>query len=174
MQALKTFRPDNRARIALAAALTLLAAGGFFHAAKSSATQTPSALDYFKGTWTVTMKSNPGQPFRWTVKDDLSGGWVAGVVEQNGERISTDFWRQDGRKIERFAFTGGGLFVRLESAGWEAGRLVLGGVASDKAGETKIRETITKENERRFHALWERQESDGRWVVFADETCTKQ
>ncbi|HYG80133.1 MAG TPA: hypothetical protein VD861_07090, partial [Pyrinomonadaceae bacterium] len=159
----KAFRLNGRTRIALAAAaLTLLAAWGFFYAAESNATQPPSALDYFKGTWAVTMKSNPGQPFRWTVRDDLRGGWVVGVVEQNGERISTDFWRQDGKKIERFAFTGGGLFVRLESAGWEAGRLVLDGVASDQTGETRIRETITKENERRFQALWERQDADGR------------
>ncbi|HEY0375975.1 MAG TPA: hypothetical protein VGC87_03370 [Pyrinomonadaceae bacterium] len=170
----KTFRLKNRTRIAFAAALALLAAGWVFYAAKSSTTETPSELDYFKGTWAVTMKSNPRQPFRWTVKDDLRGGWVAGVVEQNGERISTDFWRQSAGKIERFAFTGGGLFVRIESQGWEAGRMVMSGVASDKTGETKIRETITKENERRFHALWERQEADGRWVVFSDETCTKQ
>ena len=170
----KTFPLTNRTRITLAAALALVAAGGFFYAAKSSTTQTPSELDYFKGTWTVTMKSNAKQPFRWTVKDDLRGGWVVGVVEQNGERISTDFWRQDGKKIERFAFTGGGLFVKIESQGWEAGRMVMSGVASDKTGETKIRETITKENERRFHALWEQQNSEGRWVVFADETCTKQ
>jgi hypothetical protein len=170
----KTFQLKNRTRIACAAALALLAAGGFFYATKSSTTEMPSELDYFKGTWTVTMKSNPEQPFRWTVKDDLRGGWVAGVVEQNGERISTDFWRQDGRKIERFAFTGGSLFVRIESTGWEAGRMVLSGVASDKTRETKIRETITKESERRFHALWEREEADGRWVVFSDETCAKQ
>jgi hypothetical protein len=170
----KIFQLKNRTRIALAAALALLAAGGLFYATKSSTTETPSELDYFKGTWTVTMKSNPKQFFRWTVKDDLRGGWVAGVVEQNGERISTDFWRQDGKKIERFAFTGGSLFVRIESTGWEAGRMALSGVASDKTGETKIRETITKESERRFHALWERQEADGRWVVFSDETCEKQ
>ena len=170
----KAFRLNNRTRISLAAALAMLAAGGFFYATKSSTTQTPSDLDYFKGTWTVTMKSNPKLSFRWTVKDDLRDGWVVGVVEQNGERISTDFWRQDGRKIERFAFTGGGLFVKIESAGWESGRMVMSGVASDKTGETKIRETITKENERLFHALWERQDSDGRWAVFADETCAKQ
>ena len=170
----KNFQLKNRTRIAFAAALALLAAGELFYATKSSTSPAPSELDFFKGTWTVTMKSNPGQPFRWTVKDDLRGGWVAGVVEQNGERISTDFWRQGGGKIERFAFTGGALFVRIESTGWEAGRMVLSGVASDKTGETKIRETITKENERRFHALWERQEADGRWVVFSDEMCTKQ
>ena len=169
----KNFQLKNRTRIAFATTLAVLAAGGFFYVTKSSTTETPSELDYFKGTWTVTMKSNPKQPFRWTVKDDLRGGWVAGVVEQNGERISTDFWRQDGTKIERFAFTGGSLFVRIESTGWEAGRMVLSGVASDKTGETKIRETITKESERRFQALWERQEADGRWTVFADELCTK-
>ncbi len=169
----KTFRLTNRTRIVLAAALALLAAGGLFYATKSSTTQAPSDLDYFKGTWTVTMKSNPKQPFRWTVKDDLRGGWMVGVVEQNGERVSTDFWRQDGKKIERFAFTGGGLFVKIESAGWESGRLVLSGIMSDRTGETKVRETITKENDRRFHALWEREDSDGRWVVFSDEVCTK-
>ena len=170
----EAFRLNGRAGIALAAALALVAAGGLIYATKSSTTRTPTDLDYFKGTWTVTVKGNPGQSFRWTVKDDLRGGWVVGVVEQDGERVSTDFWRQDGRRIERFAFTGGGLFVKIESAGWESGRLVLSGVASDRTGETRIRETITRENERRFNALWERQDADGRWVVFADETCTRQ
>lgn len=171
----KNIERNNRTRIAFAVALALLAAGGFFYATKSSTTQTPpSDVDYFKGVWVVTMKSNPKQPFRWTVKDDLRGGWVVGVVEQNGERVSTDFWRQDGKKIERFAFTGGGLFVKIESPGWESRRLVLSGIMSDRTGETKVRETITKENERRFHALWESQDSNGRWVVFSDETCEKQ
>jgi hypothetical protein len=121
------------------------------------------------------MKSNPERPFRWSVREDLKGGWVAGVVEQkNGERVSADFWREDGKRIERFAFTTGGLFVRIESPGWDSARLIFTGVMSDKTGETKVRETITKLSERQFSALWEMQDDQGRWVVFSDETCEKQ
>ena len=107
------------------------------------------------------------------MKEDLQGGWLAGVVEKNGEKVSTDFWRQNGKRIERFAFTAGGMFVKIESNGWESGRLVFTGVASDKTGETKVRETITKVNEREFHALWESASSEGKWTTFADEICTK-
>lgn len=156
-------------------ALALLAAAAFLYAAASPATPAPSALDYFKGNWTVTLKSDPEQSFRWAVREDLKGGWVVGVVEQkNGERVSTDFWREDGKRIERFAFTTGGLFVRIESPGWESSRLIFTGVMSDKTGETRVRETITKINDRRFRALWEMQDEQGRWVVFSDETCAKQ
>jgi len=155
-------------------AFSLLAGGAFLYATKSSTTPAPSGLDYFKGTWTVTMKSNPELSFRWTVRDDLKGGWVVGAVEQNGEKVSADFWREDGKRIERYAFTSGGLFVRIESPGWESARLLFTGVMSDKTGETKVRETITKVNDRQFRALWEMENGPGRWVVFSDETCTKQ
>lgn len=156
-------------------AFALLACGAFAYAPESSTTAAPSALDYFKGTWTVTLKSNPEQPFRWSVREDLKGGWVVGVVEQkNGERVSTDFWREDGKRIERFAFTTGGLFVRIESPGWDSNRLIFTGVMSDRNGETRVRETITKLDARRFRALWEMQDDQGRWVVFSDETCTRQ
>jgi hypothetical protein len=151
----------------------VLAAGGYLHASKCFSSGAATELDYFKGSWTVTLRSNPKEVFRWTVKEDLQGGWLAGVVEKNGEKVSTDFWRQNGKRIERFAFTAGGMFVKIESSGWESGRLVFMGVASDKTGETKVRETITKVNEREFHALWESVSSDGKWMTFADEICTK-
>ena len=160
-------------RIAFALALTVLAAGGFLYATKSQQSETSTGLDYFKGSWTVTLRSNPKQAFKWTVKEDLQGGWLAGVVEQNGEKVSTDFWRQNGKRIERFAFTAGQVFVRIESSGWESDRLVFTGVMSDKGGETKIRETITKVTDRQFNALWERASADGKWTTFADEICTK-
>lgn len=98
---------------------------------------------------------------------------MVGVVEKNGEKVSTDFWRQSDKKIERFAFTASGAFVKIESSGWESDRLVMTGVMSDKTGETKVRETITRVNDRRFQALWERESSDGKWIVFADEICTR-
>jgi hypothetical protein len=164
---------NNRTRIALAIFLASLAAAGFFYAGKSFSSVASSDLDYFKGNWVVALRSNPKETFNWTVKEDLQGGWMAGVVEKNGEKVSTDFWRQGGKKIERFAFTAGGLFVKIESAGWESNRMVLTGVASDKTGETKIRETITKVNDRQFNALWERESADGKWTTFADEICTK-
>ncbi|HEV7376708.1 MAG TPA: hypothetical protein VGN95_18485 [Pyrinomonadaceae bacterium] len=166
-------KTDKRMRITLAVALTLLIAGVSFYATKSFSSVTSSDLDYFKGNWVVTMRSNPKESFSWTVKEDLNGSWMAGVVEKDGEKVSTDFWRQGGKKIERFAFTSGSTFVKIEGLGWESDRLVLSGIASDKTGETKIRETITKINERQFHALWEKESSDGKWIIFADEICTR-
>jgi hypothetical protein len=160
-------------RIAFAIAIASLIAGGVFYATKSFSSKTPSEIDYFKGNWIVSLRNNPKESFRWTVKDDLSGGWMVGVVEKNGEKVSTDFWRQDGKKIQRFAFTAGGAFVKIESSGWESGKLVMIGVMSDKTGETKVRETITRVSERQFQALWENESSDGKWLTFADEICTK-
>lgn len=164
---------DSRMRIAFAIAIALLVAGGVFYATKSFSSKTSSEMDYFKGNWTITLRNNPKESFRWTVKDDLSGGWMVGVVEKNGEKVSTDFWRQDGRKVERFAFTAGGAFVKIESSGWESDKLVMIGIMSDKTGETKVRETITRVSERQFQALWEKEISNGKWLTFADEICTK-
>jgi hypothetical protein len=131
-------------------------------------------LDYFKGNWTVVMRNNPAQKFTWSIKEDLNNSWLSGVVEQNGQRISTDFWRINGKKIERFAFTGNSIFVKIESAGWEGNKMIMTGVSSDPSGETKVRETITKSSERVFNAIWEMQGRDGAWTVFADEICTRQ
>ncbi|HYY56705.1 MAG TPA: hypothetical protein VE842_05190 [Pyrinomonadaceae bacterium] len=163
----------NRKMIAFAITIALLAAGGLLYAAESLSAGTSPDIDYFKGKWVVKMRGNPKQSFNWTVKEDLRGGWMVGVVEQNGEKVSTDFWRRDGKKIERFAFTSGGTFVKIEGSGWETNRLVLTGVASETTGDTKIRETITKVNDRQFQALWESEGPDGKWIVFADEICTK-
>ena len=151
----------------------ILFAGGLFYTGKSLTADVASDIDYFKGKWTITMKSNPNLSFIWTVKEDLQGGWMSGIVEKNGEKVSTDFWRRDDRKIERFAFTADGLFVKIESSGWKSDRLILNGISSDKTVETKIRETITKISDRQFNALWEKESANGKWVVFADETCTK-
>ena len=166
-------KPNNLGRIAFFVVLIICAAGGFLYATKTFSSAPAPELDYFKGSWTITLKSNPKEAFRWTVKEDLQGNWLAGVVEKNGEKVSTDFWRQNGKRIERFAFTADGMFVKIESSGWESDRLVFTGIISDKAGETKVRETITKVNERQFQALWERADGDGKWMTFADEICTK-
>jgi hypothetical protein len=163
---------DNRMKRAFSLPLALLVAGFFGAVASLSSAASPD-LDYFKGKWVVTMKDNPKQAFDWMVREDLRGGWMVGVVEKNGEKVSTDFWRQSGKRIERFAFTADGLFVKIESAGWESDRLVLTGIMSDRAGETKIRETITRVNDRRFQALWEREGPEGKWTTFADEVCAK-
>lgn len=166
-------KTNNRTRIAAAVTLALLTAGGFFYASKSFSSGTPPDLDYFKGNWVVTLRSSPQATFHWTVKDDLNGGWMVGVVERNGEKVSTDFWRRNGNKIERFAFTADGTFVRIEGQGWQSNRLVLAGVASGTSGETPIRETISRVSDREFQALWERNVG-GKWIVFSDEICTRQ
>jgi hypothetical protein len=160
-------------RIAFAIRLHLFIAVALFYGVESFSVGASSDLDYFKGDWTVTIKARPGALFHWRVQEDLKGGWMAGVVELGGEKVSTDFWRRAGGKIERFAFTSDGTFVRLESYGWKSNRLIFTGVASDKTGATKIRETITRINERTFQALWERR-VEGKWVVFSDELCRRQ
>jgi hypothetical protein len=160
--------------IALVAAAFLLTASALLFANESfSSRGAQPGLDYFKGNWVVKMKEDARHSFNWSVREDLQGSWMTGVVELEGRRVSTDFWRNTKGKIERFAFTADGTFVRLEGAGWDANRLVLRGVASDKTGETGIRETITRVSETEFHALWERQDREGKWLTFADETCTR-
>ncbi|MBX7170033.1 MAG: hypothetical protein K1X72_03675 [Pyrinomonadaceae bacterium] len=145
----------------------------FYFNANVVSSQNPTDIDCFKGNWTVKLRNNPNQSFSWKVSEDLNQSWLHGVVEQNGNKISTDFWRQNGKKIERFAFTGNSVFVKIESEGWEADKLILKGSMSDKSGENKIRETITKVSEREFNALWEMENSEGKWIVFGDEICTK-
>jgi len=142
---------------------------GFYMTRESNSA---SDLDYFKGRWTVTLRNNPKISFNWTVAEDLDKSWLAGVVTRDGQKISTDFWRQTGNKIERFAFTSNSTFVKIESAGWNAGRMIFNGTMSDGANETKVRETITKIDDRKFNALWEREEN-GKWIVFGDEICAK-
>jgi hypothetical protein len=160
--------------LSLTGLIGLLIAGSiFFFTSRTFSSDKQTGLDYFKGNWTVTMRNNPAQSFSWTVKEDLNQSWLNGVVEQNGKRISTDFWRNNKTKIERFAFTGNSVFVKIESSGWEGEKMVLNGILSDRSGETKIRETITKVNENKFNALWEMEGADGKWAVFGDEICTK-
>lgn len=159
--------------IAFVATIALLPTDGFSRATESFSLNNSTNIDYFKGNWVVKMKDNPKASFNWTVKDDLDGGWTTGVVERNGVKVSTDFWRQNDKLIERYAFTSDGAFVKIESFGWESNRLILTGTMSGKSGETKVRETITKVNEREFNALWERENSDGKWIKFSDEICTK-
>ena len=161
----------NKLIIAPALTFALIIIGGFFLTTESFSS---SDLDYFKGKWMVTLRNNPKTSFSWTVKEDLDGSWLSGVVEKDGQKISTDFWRQNGKKIERFAFTSGSTTVKIESSGWDGNRMILAGTLSDKTGETKVRETITKVDERHFNALWEKEDADGKRVVFGDEICTKQ
>jgi hypothetical protein len=160
----------NKIILALVLTLVLTAAGGSYLTRESNSA---SDLDYFKGTWTVTLRSNPKISFNWTVGEDLDKSWLGGEVTRDRTKISTDFWRQNGKKIERFAFTSNNTFVRIESAGWNANQMIFNGTMSDGASETKVRETITKVSDRQFNALWEREETDGKWVVFGDEICTK-
>jgi hypothetical protein len=63
-----------------------------------------SAADYFKGNWTVTITTGLKGTFSWTLKEDLGGSWLSGSVEQNGKRISQDFWRESGGKLAHRVF----------------------------------------------------------------------
>jgi hypothetical protein len=130
-------------------------------------------ITYFVGVWKIAIKSEPSVAYKWTVTTDKDGAWLEGTVEKDGVKTSTDFWRQNGKIIERYTFTGDGLFVRVASAGWKAGTISFNGIASGKTGDFRVRETITREGEAKFHAVWEKQGEDGKWVVFSDESCTK-
>ncbi len=132
-----------------------------------------TAIDYFKGTWTVDVANGPSGRLTWTVKEDLNDGWLSGVIERDGKKISADLWRVHGKLIERYAFTGDGLYVKMVSSGWQSNRLKFNGIASGPVGDFRLRQTVTRRTERTFHALWEKQEADGKWTVFSDETCSK-
>src|SRR4051812_8917335 len=79
----------------------LSSVSGFAFSSKAFLSKNSTDIDYFKGVWKVTLRNNPTQFFSWTVKEDLNNSWLSGVVEQDTKRISTDFWRQDDKKIER-------------------------------------------------------------------------
>ena len=132
-----------------------------------------SGIDYFNGKWTVTMKSNPAEPFNWELRKDLDGTWLTGTVERGGVMITRDFWIQRPTVIDRFAFTGNGTVVKVTSDGWKGDRLMFSGTLTDSRGSINVRETIVRLGADRFSALWERQEENGTWVVFSDEICTR-
>ncbi|MGH9819377.1 MAG: hypothetical protein ACRD43_04335, partial [Pyrinomonadaceae bacterium] len=133
----------------------------------------PPDLVYFQGKWNLTVKSEPETTYTWTVADGLRGAWLNGVVEKGDESISRDLWRANAGVIERYVFTSDGSFIKLVSYGWKSGKMVLNGISYGKAADSRVRETITRESERRFRAVWERQGDDGKWTVFSDETCSK-
>ena len=133
----------------------------------------PPDLAYFQGKWNLTIKSEPETSYTWTVTDGLKGAWLDGILEKNTESVSRDLWRANAGVIERYVFTSDGSFIKLVSSGWKSGKMVLNGISYGKAADSRVRETITRESERRFRSVWERQGDDGIWVVFADETCSK-
>ena len=133
----------------------------------------PPDLAYFQGKWTVMIKGDASTVYTWTVTDDLKGEWLTGVVEKGGERLSTDHWRVNAGLIERYTFTSEGLSIKLVSSGWKTGKMIFNGIASGKAVDFRIRETITRETDTRFRTVWEKQGDDGKWIIFAEETLSK-
>ncbi|MEP7076971.1 MAG: hypothetical protein ABI878_14285 [Acidobacteriota bacterium] len=149
------------------------AAFAFAYLPSLQSSAAPSDLAYFQGKWTITLKADPTAVYTWTVTDDLKGEWLTGVVEKGGERTSTDHWRISAGLIERYVFTNEGVTVKLVSSGWKSGKMVFNGIASGKATDSRMRETITRETDRKFRAVWEKQAEDGKWVVFSEESCVK-
>ena len=133
----------------------------------------PDDILYFVGAWKVSVKGDSGSSYKWTVTTDKNGEWLEGTIEKDGLKTATDFWRQNDRIIERFTFTTDGTFIRVTSTGWKTGILTFTGIASGKTGNSRVKETITRESEKKFHAVWERQSDDGKWTVFSDESCEK-
>jgi hypothetical protein len=131
-----------------------------------------SLVEFFKGTWECKLKGS-NKVFRWSVIEGLKNSWLVGVVQAGEEKVSNDFWRPVNGKIERFAFTGNGLFIKIDSTGWESNKLVFSGSAKQSTEEYKVRETIIKTSDREFHALWERMGKDQSWSTSSDEKCTK-
>jgi hypothetical protein len=133
----------------------------------------PADLSYFIGIWTITVKDGPKGNITWVVKEDLGGEWISGAVEKDGDRTSTDHWRMNSRGIERHVFTSDGTYIKLNGSTWKTGKMIFTGVAYGKQGEYRMRETIFRESDTRFRALWEKQGADGAWTVVSDESCSK-
>jgi hypothetical protein len=131
----------------------------------------PADLSYFIGDWTVTVKD--GSTFTWTVKSEMNGEWLTGIVARDNVTSTTDHWRMVGKNVERFVFTSDGIYIRMSAPGWRAGKMSFTGTASGKAGDFRVRETITRESENRFRALWEKQDPDGKWSLMSEEVCSK-
>jgi hypothetical protein len=131
-----------------------------------------SEIEFFKGTWECRLKDS-NKVFSWTVTKGLKNSWLVGVVQAGQEKVSNDYWRSVNGKIERFAFTGEGLFIKIDSSGWESGKLVFSGSANQPTEEFKVRETITQNSDREFHAVWEKMRKNQQWSTSSDEICTK-
>ncbi len=145
------------------------------------ATQAPGAstksdfheVEFFKGTWECRIQGSPDNQFRWSVTEGLNNAWLVGFVQVGRNRVSNDFWRMVKGRIERFAFTGDSTFVKVSSNGWESNQLKFAGSANQKTGEFQVRQTITRNSNREFRALWERMGEDHKWTPFSDERCSK-
>lgn len=132
-----------------------------------------SEVEFFKGTWECRIQGSPDNVFRWSVTEGLNNMWLVGFVQVGRKKVSNDFWRLTNGKIERFAFTGDGTFVKVESSGWKSNKVEFIGSANQKMGELKVRQIITKNNNGEFHALWERMGDNQKWSAFSDERCIK-
>ena len=130
-------------------------------------------VEFFKGTWECSIQTSPNDKFRWSVTEGLNDAWLVGFVQVGKNKVSNDFWRLVENRIERFAFTGDSTFVRVASNGWEANQLKFAGSANQKTGEFQVRQTITRNSDREFRALWERMGKDQQWTPFSDERCIK-
>jgi dienelactone hydrolase len=160
----------------LSAAFIVLISFTFVNEIQSSdapASSDFSEVDFFKGTWECRIQGSPDNVFRWSVTEGLNNSWLVGFVQVGQNKVSNDFWRLVNRKIERFAFTGDGTFVKVDSNGWKSNKLRFIGSANQKTGEFEVRQTITRNSDREFRALWERIGDDRSWSVFSDELCTK-
>jgi hypothetical protein len=133
----------------------------------------PPELSYFIGIWTIAPKEGPKGNILWTVKEDIGGEWLTGTVDKDGNRTSVDHWRMNSRGIERHVFMADGTYIKMNGSGWKTGKMIFTGVAYAKAGEYRMRETLFRESDTRFRALWEKQGADGVWTTFSDEICTK-
>jgi hypothetical protein len=132
-----------------------------------------SSVEFFKGTWECKLQGSPFTKFRWSVAEGLDGAWLIGFIEVSGNKVSNDCWRVVEGKIERFAFTRDGSFLKVESSGWESGILKFTGSVSNKMEEVATKETITQKSAREFRALWEKMDKNRKWFTQNDEICTK-
>lgn len=128
-------------------------------------------LGFFKGNWDCKLQSAPFTTFRWLVKEENS--WLSGSVQSGQNIVSSDFWRINNGKIERFAFARDGLLVKVESNGWESNKLVFLGSFNKQNEVSQVRETITRTTDKEFRAIWEKMGNNRRWVTITDERCTR-
>jgi hypothetical protein len=137
----------------------------------SNANPNISDIKFFTGNWDCKLQNSPHTAFQWSVVEENSR--LNGVVLLRKNKVTSDFWQIVNGKIERFATNREGLSVNVKSNGWESNKLVFSGSFRKPNESFQARQTITKKNDKEFQAIWERINSNRRWITFSDEICTR-
>jgi hypothetical protein len=130
---------------------------------------------FFVGTWSGESQFASGQKTKltWTVSkcgdDCLEGKSQAPAFEMT----ATDQWTRQGDRFSRAYSDWQGTKGTLHSRGWVGDVWVWEGELDEANGsKTTLRETITRLDQRTFHAKYEQRTGDA-WVPFSEETLQR-